>query len=447
MKHAFLYISNEDVEIERLQCQDEGTDLSGCADEFDAVAALDLNDASNQRAAQALLDRTIGLPTRHDFAFHEPSDLEGIRAARPAFRRELPEFVGARGELLNRLHGAWAGRCCGCLLGKPVEGWRTPRLWGYLRDSGQYPLTDYISRAAPAETLKRYEVGDGCFREATRYMPEDDDTNYTTIGLAIMQQRGRDFAPVDVANFWLQNLPINHTFTAERVAYRNFVSLIAPPQSAAFRNPYREWIGAQIRADFWGYAAPGDPKQAVEWAWRDACISHRKNGIYGEMWVASMVASAFVLNNPDEVLTAGLGQIPERCRLSDAVRRVVQWHADGLGYDDAVSRIHSEWNENLFHHWCHTISNAMIVAVGLLWGDGDFAPSICRAVQAGFDTDCNGATVGSIIGAMHGFQQLPSRWTEQLNDTLFTGVAGFNQMGIREMAEQTAQVIEALGLA
>ncbi len=32
-----------------------------------------------------------------------------------------------------------------------------------------------------------------------------------------------------------------------------------PPETALIRNPYREWIGAQIRADLWGWVSPAQP--------------------------------------------------------------------------------------------------------------------------------------------------------------------------------------------
>src|SRR5438045_415981 len=142
-------------------------------------------------------------------------------------------------------------------------------------------------------------------------MPEDDDLNYTVCGLAIVEKYGREFTPENVAEFWLQNLPLLHTCTAERVAYKNFTNNIMPPDSAIHRNPYREWIGAQIRADFWGYINPGDPQAAAEMASRDACVSHVKNGVSGEMWVAAMVAAAFTTDDINEIIEAGLAQIPQ----------------------------------------------------------------------------------------------------------------------------------------
>jgi ADP-ribosylglycohydrolase len=84
----------------------------------------------------------------------------------------------------------------------------------------------------------------------------------------------------------------------------------------------------------------------------------------------------------------------------------------------------------------------MIVAIGLLWGEGDFGRSICRAVQPCFDTDCNGATVGSICGAIAGRKDLPGRWVDVIHDTLHTGVAGYHVVKIADMARKTMELIE-----
>ncbi len=442
MKYTWLYLSREDILTERRQCEEEGRDLSLLENQFENVLSLDLDDLSNQAFAERLLDQTIELPIRAGYTYHEPSDLDSIRQARPAHRPTLPRLTQNEAERYDRIYGAWLGRVCGCLLGKPVEGWRRNRMWGYLMDTHRFPLNDYFYYQVPADIQKKYDLQpQNAFADLIQEMPADDDLNYTTAGMTVLQRYGSNFTPAQVAEFWLSDIPILRTCTAERVAYRNLVELKAPPLAASFRNPYREWIGAQIRADFYGYAAAGNPELAAEFAWRDASISHVKNGIYGAMWVAAMTAAAFVMNDVRSIIEVGLSQIPERSRLAAAIQAVLQWHRADLTYDEAVERIHQQWDETRAHDWCHTISNAIIVATALMWGEGDWVSTITKAVQACFDTDCNGATAGSIVGIMTGAGKLPSKWTEVVHDTLNTDVAGYNKVKISEMAKATLPLV------
>jgi len=448
LRHQWLYLSKTDIETERLQCEQEGRDLSSVEDQFARVLSLDLEDETNQPEAEKLLDTTITLPVKSGFAFVEPSDFESIRAARPRSTPKLPSLSLTAAELEDKVYGAWTGRCVGCLLGKPTEGWRRPKMLGYLKDLNRYPLSDFLRLdIATPEVRAKYDLDKEewlakFFVDRIDSMPEDDDTNYTTTGLAIMNKHGANFTTADVARFWQSDIPLLHTCTAERVAYRNFDEGIQPPKTAEFRNPYREWIGAQIRADFWGYAAAGNPELAAEFAFRDASLSHVKNGIYGEMWAAAMIAAAFVSDDIPTIIRAGLAQIPERSRLTSAIEDILEWHEVEVDYDTTVYRIHEIWHEDRWYDWTHTISNAMIVATGLLWGEGNYAKSICRAVQPCFDTDCNGATVGSIMGILLGRKALPARWVDPIHDTLNTGVAGYEVVKLSDITRDSLKVIE-----
>jgi len=449
MRHHWLWLQAHDLSVEMEQARDEGKDLP--ADLERRMRALTakgdeyLSTPEGQAEAGALLDETAVLPVRKDYPHVEPSGLEAIRAQQPE-AVALPAWEGSGEALREKIHGAWLGRAYGCYLGKPVEG--VKRLAGekfilenFLGETGQWPLRGHFSLDYPEEMLARFNLRKG-WGAGPPFMPEDDDTNYTTVGLALAERKGSAFTPDDVADFWLENIPILHVCTAERVAYRNFCINIRPPQSASYRNPYREWIGAQIRADFWGYAAPANPELAAEYAWRDACISQVKNGIYGEMWVAAMLAAAYVVSDIETIIRAGLAQIPARCRLSEAIGDVLSWRASGRTYEDAVGAIDGRWDENNGHHWCHTISNAQIVATALLWSEGDYATAISRAVLPGFDTDCNGATVGSVMGMILGGSGLPKELVGRLNDRIRTGVQGYLDCSIGEMARRMAGVVE-----
>jgi ADP-ribosylglycohydrolase len=445
-----------DLVTEYAQARDEGRDLRTVEKVFNRLNKADgkgkaVGGERDERwvaEALALIDRVQTLPFRKDYPYVEPSDLPGIRMARPA-RPALKPWRGGRAEFERRLHGGWLGRICGCLLGKPVEGASRSdiRIWG--EATRNWPLKGYFREPTPAQ-LKAMEANGFKRKLGARLRPmlagqirgmvEDDDTNYTVIGFGIVKQWGAAFTPADVATCWMNNVPVLHTFTAERAAYRNFVANVVPPRSASFRNPYREWIGAQIRADYFGYANPGDPERAAEWAWRDASISHVKNGIYGEMWVAAMLAAAYVETDWARIIRAGLAQVPAKCRLREEVEKVLAMRAAGVTYAEAADRIHAQWNEGVGHHWCHTNSNAQIVALGLLYGDNDFEKTIAGAVMPGFDTDCNGATCGSLWGVRNGVDKVPGKWARPMRDTIHTGVDGYHKARIGNLAAEMAEV-------
>lgn len=139
----------------------------------------------------------------------------------------------------------------------------------------------HLHESAPFSTA-------GNFTEA----PRDDDIDWTILALALAEGYGPVLTTADIARGWLDRLPFTQTFTAERAAYRNLIYGLKPPQTASIDNPYREWIGALIRADMFGYLNPGNTARAAREAVVDARLSHLGNGIYGEMWAAALVAAA-----------------------------------------------------------------------------------------------------------------------------------------------------------
>ena len=423
------------------QCCDEGLEIEAYKDVFSAVSKLPDGECKD-KLADSLFSLVRRLSLRKDYPYFEPNGLAEINGCSDGFVCDLNKCV--KEEIKDKVTGGWYGRICGCLLGKPVEGISRFELEKLLKATGNFPLSRYIdSDGVDGEFAKQltFPVLKRLYPENYGKMPADDDTNYMLIAYEVLKRYGRNFTSASVAEVWLEMQTKNAYCTAERVAYRNFVNGYLPPDSAEYKNPYREWIGAQIRGDFFGYINPSDPQAAAAMAYRDARISHVKNGIYGEMWVAAMIAAAFGTQDIKSIIRCGLSRIPEKSRLYAAVMKIITNYEKGVSKEDCFKDIRRRWDEKDGYDWCHTVSNAEIVAASLLYGKGEYGGSVCLAVSQGFDTDCNGATVGSVLGVMCGKKNLPAVWTERICDTLESSLLGYDTVSVNGMAEKTLEFI------
>jgi ADP-ribosylglycohydrolase len=429
------------IEFELRQRAEEGLDVDAFRQRWETIN--NRGASSVEREAEQLLNELSALPAPNQLQEREPSELEAIWRARPEVSK-LPRKKILEDELSDRVLGGWLGRAAGCLLGKPIEKIPRAGIKELLQSNNTWPLSDYITaNGIPPESLKKYpwnkHFGQESLRENIECMTEDDDMNYPMLNLRVLEMHGMNFTTEQIAETWLSLLPALSTFTAERVAYFNLLRGVSPPATAEFRNPYREWIGAQIRADVWGWVLPGQPQRAAELAWRDARLSHVRNGIYGELFFAAAISAAFVYNDPILILNAGLGQIPRQSRLADAVRFAME-----------VSRMEKDWERIVdclyekfgTYHWVHTINNAALATAAVVYGAGDFERSICSVVMGGWDTDSNGATVGAILGTMLGARNLPAKWIAPLNNRIRSGMKGFDNSAIDELAMRTVKQIQ-----
>lgn len=431
-----------DIMAEYNQSVEEGLDIEKHKALFESVAAMKDGEMKT-RMSDLIFETVINADMRRDYPYNEPSDLKSIRKLSQdhEFEAKRPDEETLRKKLL----GAWTGRACGCLLGKPVECIRSNELIPFLKETGNYPMHRYImSTDITDEVCSHYKFWfkNKPYGDNVDGMPVDDDTNYVVLAQKIVEEFGRDFDSEDVATSWMKYQSVYSYFTAERIAYVNFINCIQPPASAMYKNVCREWIGAQIRGDYFGYINPGNPEDAAEMAFNDARISHVKNGIYGEMWVSAMIACAAVTDSIEDIILGGLAQIPSTSRLYEAVMKIMEAYKNGADIGDCFDMIHSAYDEHTDHGWCHTISNAMIVTAALLYGEGDFGKSICRAVEMAFDTDCNGATVGSILGMRGGIDCIDECWKKPVNGKIHTSIFGVSTVDIEKAVEKTMEHME-----
>ncbi|MDB4865714.1 MAG: crystallin [Cohnella sp.] len=446
------------VKMEIVQRREEGCIVDGFEQKWESAG-------EDEDKLMQVYRQLSELQVSPDFPYNEPSGLEEIHRLRPAGPRKYATAFDEQ-TWRDKFYGAWLGRLSGCALGKPLEsgpmmaggagnpGWKNVHLW--FEGADAWPIRSYTPEHSRAESAG-VDIARWCLkstREQIAFMESDDDVRYTVLGLLLLEDKGLNWDSWDIGKLWHSRLVYAQVCTAETQAYLNFSHVTSHMRGGkpvdwatsqdwvrTYLNPYREWIGAQIRADGLAYGAAGNPELAAEFAWRDASFSHVKNGIYGEMFVAAMIAAAFVESDPEKIIAAGLSEIPAASRLADDIRQAVEIARSTPDQLELVSKI---WEAFKHYDAVHTNNNAALVAASLIYANGDFEKGITTAVLGGWDTDCNGATVGSILGASLGAKALPKSWVDPLNDTLYADLHGFHPIAISECANRSYEVFRKI---
>ncbi|ADB31082.1 ADP-ribosylation/Crystallin J1 [Kribbella flavida DSM 17836] len=415
---------------------DEAEQLAHSGYPADSLAAQARQAA--QEGDLARLDRIEGELGRLDrsagWNFDEPDDDETLLA----LAATTPRVDVDDATLPDRIRGAWLGRTVGNTLGKPVEGLSRTELERYLRAAEHWPQTGYLPLLDPLPAGVSQLHPSAETASAGRFVdvPRDDDIDWTILGLYVLERYGRAVTTEQIAAEWLDRVPFTQTYTAERAAYRNLIHGLTAPRTATHRNPYREWIGALIRGDAFGYVSPGDPGEAARLALTDARLTHTANGIYGELWAAGLVAAALGARSAADALAQAAALVPKSSRLAAALRGVRELHGRGASHTDALDWVDAEWGHL---PWVHTVNNAALIAVGLTWGD-TFMDAVGITISGGRDTDSNGATVGSVYGALHGAAGVPAELVGTTHDKVRSAVRDFDRITIGELADRTVRL-------
>ena len=383
--------------------------------------------------ALELLDELAAMP--RPLADAEPEGFDEILAeASPAPPIEPRD-------LAHRIAGAWLGRAVGCVLGKPVENVPREGIRAIAQATGNWPVSGWFTaEGLPNDVAERWPWNRASrstsLAENINGIPEDDDLNFTILGLALLERCGPTFDALDVAKLWLDYLPAGRIFTAERVALRNLLEAYLPPETATRRNPFREWVGARLRVDVYGWEAGGDPVAAARMAWEDARLSHTANGVYAAMFMAAAHTASLGESSGVACADIGLSVVPQRSRLAEALNRA-RGLADGREWEEVVDDLEAQYGH--LHH-VHAINNTALVAAALYAFDDDFSGAISAVVQGGLDTDTNGAAVGSVLGAILGVEGIDERWSAPLGGRFSTSLPGYDGITLDELVERTLAV-------
>lgn len=312
-------------------------------------------------------------------------------------------------DFLDRTHAAWLTQIIGAALGTCLEGYTADALKAFFGEIRDYP------------------------RKPSTY---NDDITFELAFLEAFIKSGSKITSEDVALHWAGMIP--SAWSAEDIALQNFKLGIFPPESGYRCNPWREWIGAQMRGAICGMLAPGNAEEAARLAWIDGCISHHNNGILGEIFNAVMVSLAYSMDNVKDVMLAAFSAIPA----DSEYRSVIDFALESCRqHDDWLSAWRPCEEKYSAYNWIHAYPNAAAEVVALYYCDNDFDTCMNIIGMLGQDSDCNAAQIATLFGAMQGHSCIDAHWSDPIGDDLYTYVRGYHQLTITELAQRTVDAV------
>ncbi len=295
-------------------------------------------------------------------------------------------------ELRDRIRGGWAGQMIGVSFGAPTE-------------------FRYNGRIIPKEELPKWSP-----EKVSNALNQDD--LYVDMTLAkVLDDRGLDATTEDFGRMFREaQYSLWHANLAAR---RNLKRGVPASLSGTMEyNIHGDDIDFQIESDFIGLMAPGMPRASLDIAMRAGRVMNFGEGIYGGVFVSCMYSAAFFEKDPRGVVVAGLRCLPPRSKYAQVIGDVLSWSRAEPGNWEAVwKRLDSKWNRNepcpegaLRPFNIDAALNGAYIALGLLYGGGDFSRTIEVSTRAGQDSDCNPSSAGGILGVMLGYNRIPEDW-------------------------------------
>jgi ADP-ribosylglycohydrolase len=296
-------------------------------------------------------------------------------------------------EFYDRVYACWLGKNIGGTLGMPFEG---------KTDINNITFYTKITPGEPAA---------------------NDDLDLQILWLKAMEENNFRVDAYTLGEYWLKYIPVN--WNEYGVGKRNMQAGIMPPLSGEYNNAkWKTSNGAWIRSEIWACLAPGNPMLAARFAWNDACVDHGcTEGTFAEIFTATLESAAFIEKDRDKLIQFALSTIPPRCKVALAVNTALEAKKNGKTWPQAREAVITA-TEDL--GWFQAPRNVAFTIIGWLYGEGDFGKSICIAINCGDDTDCTGATLGSIFGIIYGTSIIPEKWKAPIGDGIKTvAVSGF----------------------
>ncbi|MGH7143128.1 MAG: ADP-ribosylglycohydrolase family protein [Planctomycetota bacterium] len=335
----------------------------------------------------------------------------------------------------ERVYAGVLGKIIGVYLGRPFEGWHYNSIMEKLGEVNYY-VHEQLGKPL---------------------VVTDDDISGTFLFFRALADSGagKKLTARQIGETWLNYIIEKKTVlwwggvgtSTEHTAFLRLKRGVPAPASGSMKlngQVVAEQIGAQIFIDAWGMVAPGDPALAADFAQKAGSVSHDGEAVYGAQVIAAMEAQAFVEEDIEKLLDTGLSVVPKNCTIAKLIRDIRGWRRKDRDWRKTRERIEATYGYTRYGGGCHMIPNHAVIILALVYGEGDFQKSLMIANTAGWDTDCNSANVGCLMGIRGGLAAVDAGpdWRGPVADRLFLPSARGGEC-ITDAVRETYAVVNA----
>jgi ADP-ribosylglycohydrolase len=317
----------------------------------------------------------------------------------------------------DKVYGAWLGQVTGAAYGFPFEG--------KARNAIQLDHTLRVWNDAVV----------------------DDDYYYEMVALYGFERFGIGMTVEQLGTMW-KEYKAGTWGSSEQARFALERGIKAPDSGSPRYNRWFHTIGSQFSSDIYGMISPGMVNLAGAVARNYSHVNGYAEGSDGAVFVAACISEAFFETNPMKIVRQAAQLIDPRSNYRKAIDFVLHSYEQGKPWREVAAESEARWRPD-YPQLNNSVANGALVALGILYGDGDYMKSINIVTQTGdfTDADCNAANVSSVVGAMRGSKALPTRLTDQFHDRIYGDHMGPLKFGrvIDEKISNLADRIATVG--
>ena len=308
----------------------------------------------------------------------------------------------SRDDYVERMRGLWLGEVIANWTGLTTEGQRTAPPFYTDDDWGQNGI-DFVFQS-PAWRA-------------------DDDTDIFYTYLHCLIQAGRLFlTPEEIADCWIRH--INRFIWVSNKEARLLMGqgVLPPSTGLGTVNPNLVMIDAQLTTEGFGALALGNPALALRMADLPIRTTSASYATHAAQYFCVLYALALEVDTSrplrgeiEALARRARRWIPDGSKTADAFDFTLahyQGNPDRDDWESTRDAIHARYQQNaaangfVYHAWYESTVNFATGIMALLYGGGDYRRSVQIGTLSGWDSDNPTATVGGLLGLIHGYDAI-----------------------------------------